>query len=100
MPVDIPDLNLPVTVSVSGREVLVSGFVNSQDQRACILKQMQYISGHLQITDGLVLSASLSPYVTEATKVGQVTAVIGHAPTQRARDEINGRMIVSLRHRP
>ncbi len=100
VPVDIPDLNLPVTVSVSGREVLVSGFVNSQDQRACILKQMQCISGHLQITDGLVLSASLSPYVTEATKGGQVTAVIGHAPTQRARDEINGRMIVSLRHRP
>ena len=47
VPVDIPDLNLPVTVSVSGREVLVSGFVNSQDQRACILKQMQCISGHL-----------------------------------------------------
>jgi len=100
VPVDIPDLNHPVTVSVSGREVLVSGFVNSQDQRACILKQMQCISGHLQITDGLVLSASLSPYVTEATKGGQVIAVIGHAPTQRARDKINGRMIVSLRHRP
>tara|TARA_B100000768_G_scaffold181772_1_gene206349 strand:- start:2743 stop:3078 length:336 start_codon:yes stop_codon:yes gene_type:complete len=71
VPVDIPDLNHPVTVSVSGREVLVSGFVNFQDQRACILKQMQCISGHLQITDGLVLSASLSPYVTEATKGGR-----------------------------
>lgn len=71
VPVDIPDLNHPVTVSVSRREVLVSDFVNSQDQRACILKQMQYISGHLQITDGLVLFASLSPYVTEATKGGQ-----------------------------
>ena len=71
VPVDIPDLNHPVTVSVSRREVLVSDFVNSQDQRACILKQMQRISGHLQITDGLVLFASLSPYVTEATKGGQ-----------------------------
>ena len=47
VPVDIPDLNHPVTVSVSRRKVLVSGFVNSQDQRACILKQMQCISGHL-----------------------------------------------------
>ena len=37
VPVDIPDLNHPVTVSVSRRKVLVSGFVNSQDQRACIL---------------------------------------------------------------
>ena len=73
VPVDIPDLNHPVTVSLSGREVLVSGFVNSQDQRACILKQMQYISGHLQITDGLVLSVSLSPYVTDATKGGRCT---------------------------
>lgn len=71
VPVDIPDLNHSVIVSVSGREVLVSGFVNFQDQRACILKQMQCISGHLQITDGLVLSASLSPYVTEATKGGR-----------------------------
>ena len=53
---------------------------------------MQRIPVHSQLTDGLVLLAYMSLYVTEATKGERGTAVIGYAPTRRARDEIAVRM--------
>ena len=37
VPVNMPDFDHPVAVTVSGREIFVSGFVISQDQRARIL---------------------------------------------------------------
>ena len=98
VPVDIPDLNHPVTVSVSRREVLVSDFVNSQDQRACILKQMQRISGHLQITDGLVLFAS--PVAVRDRSNQRGAGKLQSSAIRPRNGPDNGRMIVSLRHRP
>ena len=78
------DLAHPLQISVNGRVVTISGWVNSEQERARVLRYLQPHEADITVEDRMSVLAEASPYVTQIIRDAQGLRVSGYAPSEAA----------------
>ncbi|MDB2398938.1 BON domain-containing protein [Planktomarina sp.] len=78
------ELDHPLQVSVNGRVVTVSGWVNSEAERARVLRHLHPHGPDITVADRMSVLAEARPYVTQIIRDAQGLRVSGYAPSQAA----------------
>lgn len=81
----------PLVLSVSGRDIQVSGIADSADEKSAILARLDKVEGRRIVTDDLTVLARATPYVMTVDKAegGALTAE-GNVPTEALRAVLSG----------
>lgn len=75
-----------VTAQVSGRDIIVTGLVEDQAERARLLAGFDAVRGRRVVVDRLDILPVADPYSLDAVGVEGVLTLQGHAPSQSVRD--------------
>ena len=78
------ELDHPLQISVNGRVVTVSGWVNSEAERARVLRHLHPHGPDITVADRMSVLAEARPYVTQIIRDAQGLRVSGYAPSQAA----------------
>ena len=78
------ELSHPLQISVNGREVTVSGWVNSEAERARVLRHLHPHGPDITLVDRMALLAEVRPYVTHLIRDARGIRASGYAPSQAA----------------
>ena len=78
----------PLTVTVSGRDIAVSGLADSATEREAILTALRDVPGERGVHNGLTILFAASPYTFSMEKDGDAEAHRGYIPTEAARAAI------------
>ena len=78
------ELDHPLQISVNGRVVTVSGWVNSEAERARVLRHLHPHGPDITVADRMSVLAEARPYVTQIIRDVQGLRVSGYAPSQAA----------------
>ncbi|MEL7301002.1 MAG: hypothetical protein AAFM92_11515 [Pseudomonadota bacterium] len=74
------------SVHASGRDVILSGLVDSQAEREALLESLEATQGYRAIQDDTTLLPVASPFEFRSVHAGgRVVSVSGHVPTEQAR---------------
>ncbi|MGX9354963.1 BON domain-containing protein [Roseobacteraceae bacterium S113] len=72
-----------------GRDITLTGLVDSEDERAALIAAMEEINGQRQVRDALVTLPVADPYITRATRENDAQPMVsGSIPIEAARAEI------------
>ncbi|MDT2032091.1 hypothetical protein, partial [Planktomarina sp.] len=82
--VDGLELAHPLQISVNGRQVTVSGLVNSEAERARVLRHLHPHGPDITLVDRMSLLAEAIPYVTHLIRDARGVRASGYAPSQVA----------------
>ena len=82
--VDGLELAHPLQISVNGRQVTVSGLVNSEAERARVLRHLHPHGPDITLVDSMSLLAEAIPYVTHLIRDARGVRASGYAPSQVA----------------
>ncbi|MDG0985574.1 MAG: hypothetical protein P8N80_08905, partial [Planktomarina sp.] len=78
------ELAHPLQISVNGRVVTVSGWINSEQERARVLRHFHIHGQDITLADRLTVLAEARPYVTKIIRDEQGLRVSGYAPSEAA----------------
>jgi len=78
------ELAHPLQISVNGRVVTVSGWINSEQERARVLRHFRIHGQDIKLADRLTVLAEARPYVTQIIRDEQGLRVSGYAPSEAA----------------
>ena len=78
------ELDHPLQISVNGRVVTVSGWVNSEAERARVLRHLHPHGPDITVVNRMSVLAEARPYVTQIIRDAQGLRVSGYAPSQAA----------------
>ena len=78
------ELAHPLQISVNGRVVTVSGLVNSEAERARVLRHLHAHGPDITLVDRTSVLAEASPYVTHLIRDARGLRMSGHAPSRAA----------------
>ena len=78
------ELAHPLQISVNGRVVTVSGWINSEQERARVLRHFHIHGQDITLADRLTVLAEARPYVTQIIRDEQGLRVSGYAPSEAA----------------
>jgi len=80
-----------IDLHVSGRDITVNGFANSDAEKKALVKQLNQASGRRVVNaDALEALQTVSPYVFNGTKSEVGVSVTGNTPTRAQRAEFAG----------
>ena len=82
----------PVDVSVSGRDIRVSGLVDSDAEKAALVDDLDDIDGRRVVLDDLRVLPTASPYVFQSVVTGDGQSFAGNTPTDGARASFAARI--------
>ena len=88
VPASISDLVHPLTVDVSGRDISISGFVESEERKSEIIQQLNAVPGRRTVNANLKVLPLMAPYIFEAVQDKDGLRITGSAPTTFAIEEI------------
>ena len=88
VPASISDLVHPLTVDVSGRDILISGVVESEERKSEIIQQLNAVPGRRTVIANLKVLPLMAPYIFEAVQDKDGLRITGSAPTTFAIEEI------------
>lgn len=74
-----------VQARVSGRDITVSGYADSEAERENILTALNAVDGRRVVRDEMVVLPVAAPFTFEAEKSAQGLALSGHVPSEGAR---------------
>ena len=74
-----------VQAEVSGRDIRISGFADTEAERDALLGALNGIEGARGVTDDLTLLPIAKPYMIAATRKGGQTLLQGNVPTEDLR---------------
>lgn len=74
-----------VQAEVSGRDIRISGFADTEAERDALLGALNGIEGARGVTDDLTLLPTAKPYMIAATRKGGQTLLQGNVPTEDLR---------------
>lgn len=75
-------------ITVSGRDITITGLAQDGAEREALLGAADAIYGRRVVTDGLTVLDIVSPYIFEAAKTETGTALSGFVPREAMRGEI------------
>ncbi len=75
----------PLSTSVSGRDIQVSGLVDSEADRDAILATLNDVNGRRVVRDDLTVLATASPYVFQSTLSDGDQSYSGNVPSEAQR---------------
>ena len=78
------ELAHPLQISVNGRVVTVSGWINSEQERARVLRHFHTHGQDITLADRLTVLAEARPYVTQIVRDEQGLSLSGYAPSEAA----------------
>ena len=81
-----------VTTKVSGRDIAVSGFVSSEDERSEILAALNDVDGRRVVLDDLRALPAMSPFLFHTVKSAQGLTYDGAVPSEKIRSEFSTRI--------
>lgn len=93
---NIGDTIHPVTAQVKGRDIIISGLANSDEERQQILDRAEAVDGRRVIVDQLEVLDQVSPYKFGATKKDGVLSYMGHKPTASSFENVLGTSVSAL----
>ena len=88
VPASISDSVHPLTVDVSGRDILISGVVESEERKSEIIQQLNAVPGRRTVNANLKVLPLMAPYIFEAVQDKDGLRITGSAPTTFAIEEI------------
>ena len=88
VPASISDSVHPLTVDVSGRDISISGFVESEERKSEIIQQLNAVPGRRTVNANLKVLPLMAPYIFEAVQDKDGLRITGSAPTTFAIEEI------------
>ena len=88
VPASISDSVHPLTVDVSGRDILISGVVESEERKSEIIQQLNAVPGRRTVIANLKVLPLMAPYIFEAVQDKDGLRITGSAPTTFAIEEI------------
>jgi OOP family OmpA-OmpF porin len=88
VPASISDSVHPLTVDVSGRDILISGVVESEERKSEIIQQLNAVPGRRTVIANLKVLPLMAPYIFEAVQDQDGLRITGSAPTTFAIEEI------------
>ena len=80
----LDELAHPLQVSVNGRVVTVSGWINSEQERARVLRHFHAHGQDITVADRLTVLAEARPYVTQIIRDERGLRLSGYAPSEAA----------------
>lgn len=84
----ISDSVHPFTVDVSGRDILISGVVETEERKSEIIQQLNAVPGRRTVNANLKVLPLMAPYIFEAVQDKDGLRITGSAPTTFAIEEI------------
>ena len=88
VPASISDSVHPLTVDVSGRDISISGLVESEDRKSEIIQQLNAVPGRRTVNANLKVLPLMAPFIFEAIQDKDGLRITGSAPTAFAIEEI------------
>ena len=79
----------PVSLSVEGRDITVTGLADGPDERTRIVAALDAVAGRRVVNDDLDVLPVIDPFTLDATWDGTALTATGHAPTAAQAERIS-----------